>query len=321
MPPFLVGTYLLSKGRRDDLSPDPAYDQRDGSPRRFPSAVDQMAAPPAALPSAGAGRSQAKPADGGAQSSGWNSAPWTPPADGRLIKTQSVFGDVHLRHRDLAPTERADFSPLHQDILRNEKNYEPDSGVHEWNSMDAARYLAGKDIFPFKDQWVRGYRAAIIAAANRWDIPPALLAGVAYNEVGGDPAWADGAAFELRKVIANGKPADRTSFGDVSIQLRRAAQSLGYGDNPTPAQIAAVRASLQNPVQNLFIVAKHLSDLRDSDFRGTPASKLTPEQIEIIGARYNRGPDAPLASIRQHLSYGKNITKRLKKFDHLLNDR
>lgn len=121
--------------------------------------------------------------------------------------------------------------------------------------MDAARYLAGKDIFPFKDQWVRGYRAAIIAAANRWDIPPALLAGVAYNEVGGDPAWADGAAFELRKVIANGKPADRTSFGDVSIQLRRAAQSLGYGDNPTPAQIAAVRASLQNPVQNLFIVA------------------------------------------------------------------
>lgn len=321
MPPFHVGTYLLFKGHRDDLTPDPAYDERDGSPSRAPLAANQLAAPLAARPIADIGRSRATPADSDAQSSGWNSAPWTPPADGRLIKTQSVFGDVHLRQRDLAPTERTDFSPLHQDILKNERNFKPDPGVHEWNSMDAAGYAAGKDIFPFKDQWVRGYRTAIIAAANKWNIPPALLAGVAYNEVGGDPAWVDDVMFETRKVVPIDKPAERTSFGDVSIQLRRAAQTLGYGDNPTPAQMAAIRASLGNPVQNLFIVAKHLSDLRDFDFRDVPASKLTPEQIEITGARYNRGPDVPLATIKQHLSYGKHITMRWKKFDHLLNDR
>lgn len=45
------------------------------------------------------------------RSSGWNNGPWTPPTDGELIKTQSVFGDVHLRHRDLAATARPPSAP------------------------------------------------------------------------------------------------------------------------------------------------------------------------------------------------------------------
>lgn len=161
---------------------------------------------------------------------------------------------------------------------------------------------------------------AIRAAAHKYDVPIELLAGVAYNEVGGDPLEADNVAYALRSEVGRNLPLvpdlnprrDLTSFGNLSVQLRRASESLNYGESErlTENQRRMILSSLQNPSENIFVAAKHLSDLRDVDFKGTSASKLTRGQIEIIGARYNRGSELSLPQIAKDLSYGKDITKR-----------
>ena len=56
------------------------------------------------------------------------------------------------------------------------------SDVAWWKSFGGQQYL-----YDYKDRWVRGYRGAIRAAADTYNIPRVLLAGVAWVEVGGDP--------------------------------------------------------------------------------------------------------------------------------------
>jgi soluble lytic murein transglycosylase-like protein len=194
------------------------------------------------------------------------------------------------------------------------RRYRPAPGTREWTTPDAIRYRLGADIFPFKDQWVRGYRSAIFAAARRFDLPPELLAGVAYNEAGGDPSWIDGAAYALRQ----GDRADRTSFGNMSIQVRTAFEALGY-ESAGPWQRRAMIASLSDPATSIFIAARVLANLRDREFRGIRARQLTREQIEVIGARYNRGPAAPRS--RLDLDYGRDITKRWRHLRRLITGR
>jgi hypothetical protein len=82
-------------------------------------------------------------------------------------------------------------SPEHSEIQEAAMLHPPEESVGQWNSARAAGYALGQNIFPFKDQWVKGYRDAIVAAADRYDLPPELLAGVAHIEVGGDPLFVD----------------------------------------------------------------------------------------------------------------------------------
>jgi hypothetical protein len=200
-------------------------------------------------------------------------------------------------------------SSLHDEILDLASKYPLDPGTNEWTVGDLLDWkIGGGNIFDFKSQWVHGYRDAINAAAGRFDLPPELVAGVAFNEVGGDPLFVDDLAYSLR----NGEVRDLTSFGNVSIQVRRAAESLGYdmSQDLSPSQRRMVIASLKQPQENIFIAAKHLSDLRDIDYKGISASNLTESQIEEIATRYNRGPDLSLAKIQKNMSYGQAITKR-----------
>jgi hypothetical protein len=206
----------------------------------------------------------------------------------------------------------ADLSPLHNRVRALAVKYPPSPGTREWTPVDLANWkLAGGDIFEFKRQWVRGYRNAINVAARRFDLPPTLVAGVAFNEVGGDPVEVDRLAYNLRSLV--GSPtADRTSFGNMSLQFRRAASSLGYDGRRelSERQRAYILNSLENPQINIFIAAKHLSDLRNVDFAGVPRDRLTLAQIEVIASRYNRGPDLPRDQIEKNLLYGKAISKR-----------
>lgn len=80
-----------------------------------------------------------------------------------------------------------------------------------------------------------------------------------------------------------------TSFGDVSIQLRRAFEMFGY-ENPSLYQQTQTVKSLKNRIECIYLAAKHLSDLRDVGFKGKSAAQLTDEDIRIIATRYNRGP-------------------------------
>jgi len=202
--------------------------------------------------------------------------------------------------------------------------------VAEWTTADIIKWKAPiigdpQYIFEFKHQWVHGYRDVIKTAANFFDIPELLLAGVAFIEVGGDPLWIDDVAYLVRSFDHAADPylepltithePEKTSFGNVSIQVRRAAESLGYdlekeeGEKREKLEEVII-AALKDPKQNIFIAAKHLSDLRDLDFSGKKANEMTIEDIEITGRRYNRGPDLSLEKIKDNLNYGKAISRR-----------
>jgi hypothetical protein len=226
--------------------------------------------------------------------------------EGMWREAQSHYGDGPAHVRDSDPIE---LSALHREIMNLADLHGPEAGTREWTDGEILRWrLEGDDaLFDFKDQWVRGYRDAIVAAADRFDLPPELVAGVAHIEVGGDPLWLDSAAYALR-------PSDKrdlTSFGDVSIQVRRASESLGYGPsrNLTSDQRTSLIGLLTNPSANIFVAAKHLSDLRDLDFRGVSASNLTGDQIQVIATRYNRGSEISISAVRANMSYGDTILR------------
>lgn len=212
-----------------------------------------------------------------------------------------------------------ELTPSHNEIRALGAKFPPAKGTEQWTLPKAAVWAAGgSDIHQFKRQWVRGYRDAIKAAARRFDLPAGLVAGTAYNEAGGDPLEIDRAAFTVRDLLGdNGR--DRTSFGDVSIQLRRAAEALGYDLNRiSSTQREQMIGSLQDPQTGIFVAAKHLSDLRDLDFHGVPGRVLTRDQIEVIATRYNRGSELPKSEIKKNVSYGRAITKRWSLLNQLI---
>ena len=47
--------------------------------------------------------------------------------------------------------------------------------------------------------------------------------------------------------------------------------------------------SLKNPIQNIYISAAHLNDLKSIDYRDKDAGDLTDDEIKIIASRYNIG--------------------------------
>jgi hypothetical protein len=108
-----------------------------------------------------------------------------------------------------------------------------------------------------------------------------------------------------------------TSIGDVSIQLRRAAQAMGREwSQLSSAERADLRRCLVDEPSNLAIVARHLRQLIDVDAPGRTA--LSDSEVVIVGGRYNRGPHLSLARIREDLSYGQALVKRKERFMKLL---
>jgi hypothetical protein len=182
----------------------------------------------------------------------------------------------------------------------------------------------------FKDAWVRHNIAIIKTAAARYGMPPQLLAGVCWIEVGGDPNFVDRVAFEVRAFDWSGPPwIDRnmtvtnhpakTSFGSVSIQLRTAAQTMGLSLPEMPAsQLRSLANCLQKDVFNIEVVARHLRQLIDRDGLQKSPPSLTMEQVRIVGARYNRGIGLSLEEIKRNTSYGNFIVNFWPRFTSLL---
>lgn len=101
---------------------------------------------------------------------------------------------------------------------------------------------------------------------------------------------------------------DLTSFGNVSIQVRRAWESLGYRKSEVSDSIKQdIINSLKNPVEKIYISTKHISDLRDLQYPDMSAKEFTDEEILVVATRYNRGPDLSLEAIKQDTSYGARI--------------
>ncbi|GEM_PF-3624061 len=190
-------------------------------------------------------------------------------------------------------------SPLHLQIINDANQLSPRGNTREWTNIDAFNYYrllrtnqqaAQEFIGNFKNQWVCGHEDIINQASNRFNIPPDLLAAIAWREVGGDPPAFDAVADFRELGLYPGHP-DHTSFGNTSIQLRNAASALGYNPSRlTSYQRMTLRVSLQNPNQNLFITAKYLSDLINKYIPNTtdPSTISERDKLALAGA-YHRG--------------------------------
>lgn len=187
-----------------------------------------------------------------------------------------------------------------------------------WDIMNWKTFGGNDFLFSKKGSFVQNYKDVIEDAALKYDIPMFLLAGIMYTEFGGDPMWIDNVAYGVRSFDWCGpnwvdehftitKNPDLTSFGNTSIQVRRALEMLDYSSSAE--QKSSVIKSLKDPVQNIYMAAKHLDVLRNVDFPGKIASTLTDEEIQIIASRYNLGPDCSL-EIAKDWGYGKAIFNR-----------
>ncbi|WP_327234988.1 hypothetical protein OG349_14425 [Streptomyces sp. NBC_01317] len=139
------------------------------------------------------------------------------------------------------------------------------------------------------------------AAAEHAGLPPEMLAGIAWREVEGLPRAVDDIAYGVRRVIRALAPgplarrvrdADKTSMGPLAVQVRRAAEVLGYDPGALGGrQRRVVVRAVREPRQNVFIAAAYLAQLRtECDFAAVPAERLTPDQLQELAARYNGGP-------------------------------
>lgn len=182
----------------------------------------------------------------------------------------------------------------------------------------------------FKDAWVRHNRQQIKESAQKHNLPPILVAGVCWIEVGGDPNFIDSVAFNFRAFDWSGPtwmdkhltilnhPA-KTSFGSVSMQLRTAAATLGFNaDQMSTEELRTLANNLEKDTYNIEIAAAHLRQLVERDNNQVNLPYLSEEQIRIVGARYNRGMGLSLEKIKMNTSYGDFIVKNWQRFSGLI---
>lgn len=202
-------------------------------------------------------------------------------------------------------------------------------GDDAWTTADIIYWktFGGNEfLFEKKSNYVKKYNAVIRDAAQKYAIPEKLLAGIVFNEYGGDPLWIDDFAYNIRDFDWSGddetdektvtKKPELTSFGNLSLQVRRVAEMYGYNpDNLTSHQAKEIINDLKDPVKSTYIAAAHLSDLKDIDYADIPPEDMDDDMIRDVATRYNRGPDLSLDEIHQNTSYGNSIFKHEKEID------
>lgn len=203
-----------------------------------------------------------------------------------------------------------------------------------WKLLPTKWGCGDEYLWSFKYSWIRHNKDNIKEAAASNHIPALLLAGVALVEVGGKD-FTDWPVFNIRSFDWSGpawvdrhltitKNPGYTSMGAVSIQLRRAAETMGLDSSRlTQQQLNTLAIALQSDRTNLFIVAKHLHQLVliDNPQIINPML-LSDEQIRLAGTRYWYGPDASHKLIVEKAaaagSYGSNIVRNKSVIENLL---
>ncbi|MBM9624753.1 hypothetical protein [Streptomyces zhihengii] len=159
-------------------------------------------------------------------------------------------------------------------------------------------------------EYIAANKELLKAAAADSGLPPEMVAGIAWKEVAGDPGLLDDAAFEGRKILPGSEDPDRTSMGPMAIQIRRAAEVLGYDpETLTDTQRAVVVDAVKAPATNIFIASEYLAQLKaESGFADVPPEKMTREQMQELAARYNGGPYYESADAQR---YGRQFDQHL----------
>ncbi|MEU6879173.1 DNRLRE domain-containing protein [Streptomyces sp. NPDC046712] len=219
---------------------------------------------------------------------GWDveakdTSPSTPSPDGSLVTIGAGCPPA-------CSTSTKELTVEHLLLMGLSDDYGSEKDLDVWSNWDAGAQIwnhifggVEEDQAQHKSDFVAAYGDTIIAAAEKYDIPATLLAGVAYNEVSGDPPF-----FDVGGEILDG---DTASYGNVSMQITLAADLLGYDpENLSGYQRSEIKGSLQDNVQNLFLTARYLSVGRDTIAPGTGASEFTQKNMQDVGAWYKGGP-------------------------------
>ncbi|MFF3621328.1 transglycosylase SLT domain-containing protein [Streptomyces sp. NPDC002467] len=140
--------------------------------------------------------------------------------------------------------------------------------------------------------YIYANRELIKDAATASGLPPEMLAGIAWQEAEGKPRIVDDAAYQGRRILPGTEDPDLTSMGPLAVQVRRAAEVLGYDPHHlTDAQRDQVVDALRDPAKNIYIASEYLAQLKaESGFADVPPEKMTREQMSELAARYNGGP-------------------------------
>ncbi|WP_052489024.1 hypothetical protein [Streptomyces sp. 150FB] len=140
--------------------------------------------------------------------------------------------------------------------------------------------------------YISANKQLIVAAAEHCGLSPEMLAGIAWQEIGGAPRVVDDIAYEVRKVLPGSDDPDKTSMGPLAVQVRRAAEVLGYDPgNLAGEQRRAVVEAVREPRQNIFIAAAYLAhEKAATEYADVPPERMTRAQMRDLAARYNGGP-------------------------------
>jgi hypothetical protein len=199
-----------------------------------------------------------------------------------------------------------------KDIYISEALYRIQTKVDGLPDAKGINYLLPSNSDERRRDYISANEALIRRAAQDSGLPPEMVAGIAWQEVEGDPAVQDDIAFEIRQVVPGTDDPDKTSMGPLSIQIRRAAEVLGYDpNNLSDAQRQVVVDAVKDPGQNVFIASEYLAQLKaESEFADVPPGEMTRAQMQELAARYNGGPYYESAPAQD---YGRG-------FDHKLDD-
>jgi hypothetical protein len=152
--------------------------------------------------------------------------------------------------------------------------------------------------------WVVRNKPLFDAVAAQTGLPPELIAGILLKEAN------DGQADVYKIAVARGlgviglADPDLVSVGDTQVQIRRAAEVLGFDShNITDEQRDEIVKALQDPVMSIFITGEFLEHLKaQSEFAGVPADEMRPEDWQKLAASYNNTEDPDAAS-----GYGSDV--------------
>ncbi|MBF0135297.1 MAG: hypothetical protein HQL65_03595 [Magnetococcales bacterium] len=199
-----------------------------------------------------------------------------------------------------------------------------------------------------KDAWIRGHKNTINITARRYGIPPEVLAGIAFSEVGGDPDWIDNVAYPVRKVVHGflepetiknfpdwmdkiKKTPLETSAGDVSIQIRRVAEVEGLDAYDPKIQAEILDRLQKSKAYNLDVSARHVRDFFVKMYPDHQGGDWNEEQVKRMGYYYNKGPHDTIKNPKKtaadldtefigggKTSYGRDLWRKIPYMKKLL---
>jgi hypothetical protein len=168
--------------------------------------------------------------------------------------------------------------------------------------------------------WIAGNRELIEAAAADHALPPEMIAGIAWLEIVGAPLVVDDLTYGGRAVLPGTVDRDRTSMGPLAVQVRRAAEVLGYDPGSLDdAQRDEVVEAVKDPALNVFVAAGYLARMRaQSPYADVPPEGLSPDQLRDLATRYNGGPPHWRSDDAQE--YGRRFAEHLPEAAAALRD-